>query len=110
MGIFHAAVMYTGPRSHSELFQPQHMEFLLVQWFGCDLTHRGGWRNKWLHQIGFIDGDDNATFGFLDPQEVIQGVHLIPAFHYSRMHELLPPSRIARPDSDKDEDWQFFLC
>jgi hypothetical protein len=84
------------------------MEFLFVRWFGHDLKHRGGWRNKWLHRIGFVDGDDNAAFGFLDPQEVIRGVHLIPVFYYGRTCELFPPSRIARPDYDKDEDWQYF--
>ena len=77
-------------------------------WFGCDLKHYRGWRNKRLHRIGFINGDDDAAFGFLDPQEVIRGVHLIPAFHYGWTHKLLPPSRIAHPDSDKDKDWQYF--
>jgi hypothetical protein len=108
LGIFHAVVMYTEHGSHCEPPQPQRMEFLFVQWFGRNLKHRGGWRNKQLHCIGFVDGDDNAVFGFLDPQEVIRGVHLIPAFYYGRTHELFPPSRIARPDHDKDEDWQYF--
>jgi hypothetical protein len=80
------------------------MKFIFMWWFGCDLKHYRGWRNKRLHQIGFIDGDDDAAFGFLDPQEVIRGVHLIPAFHYGWTHKLLPPSRIACPDSNKDED------
>ena len=105
IGIYHAAVMYTGPESHSEVPQPQHMEFLFVQWFECELKHYAGWRHKRLNQIGFIEGNDDALFGFLDPQEVIQGVHLIPAFHYGRMHEMLAPSRI---DSDQDEDWKYF--
>ena len=39
---------------------------------------------------------------------VCEGVHLILAFHYGQTCELLPPSHIARPDSDKDKDWQFF--
>ena len=108
LGIFHAVVMYTKHGSHCELPQPQRMEFLFVRWFGRDLKHRGGWRNKRLHRIGFVDGDDDAAFGFLDPQEVIQGVHLIPVFYYGRTRELFPPSRIARPDRDKDEDWQYF--
>jgi len=82
LGIFHAVVMYTEPRSHCELPQPQRMEFLFVQWFGCNLKHCRGWRNKWLHQIGFVDSDDDAPFGFLDPQEVLRGVHLISAFYY----------------------------
>ena len=108
MGIFHTVVMYTEPGSHCEPPQPQQMEFLFIQWFGRDLKHHGGWRNKRLHRIRFIDGDDDAVFGFLDPQEVIQGVHLIPAFHYGQMRELFPPSCTACPDHDKDEDCQYF--
>ena len=108
IGIYHAAVMYTGPESHSEVPQPQRMEFLFVRWFGRDLKHRAGWRHRRLNRIGFVEGDDDAPFGFLDPQEVIRGVHLIPAFHYGRTREMLAPSRIARPDSDQDEDWKYF--
>ena len=108
IGIYHAAVMYTGPESHSEVPQPQRMEFLFVRWFGCDLKHRAGWRHRRLNRIGFVEGDDDAPFGFLDPQEVIRGVHLIPAFHYGRTREMLAPSRIARSDSDQDEDWKYF--
>jgi hypothetical protein len=40
VGIFHAAIIYTGPSSCS--VKPQHMEFLFVRWFGHDLGHRGG--------------------------------------------------------------------
>ena len=106
VSIFHTAVVYTGPGSRS--VEPQHMEFLFVWWFGRDLGHRGGWNAKHLHRIGFVDGADKAAFGFLDPKEVIRGIHLIPAFHYGRTRDLLPPSRIARPGRDNDEDWQFF--
>jgi len=108
LGIFHAVVMYTEHGSHCELPQLQRMEFLFVRWFGCDLKHHGGWRNKRLHHIGFVDGNDDATFGFLDPQEVIRGVHLIPVFYYGQTRELFPPSRITCPDHDKDKDWQYF--
>ncbi len=106
VGIFHAAVIYTGPGSHS--VKPQHMVFLFVRWFGCNLGYQGGWNTKQPHQVGFIDRDDKAAFGFLDLQEVIQGVHLIPAFHYGRTHDLLPPSHFACPRQDNDKDWEFF--
>ena len=68
----------------------------------------GGWNAKHLHRIGFVDGADKAAFGFLDPKEVIRGIHLVPAFHYGWTRDLLPPSCIARPGRDNDEDWQFF--
>ena len=106
VGIFHAMVVYTGPGSHS--VKPQHMEFLFVQWFGYDLGHWGGWNANHLYWISFIDRDDKAAFGFLDPQEVIWGVHLIPVSHYGWTHNLLPLSHFACPRQDNDEDWEFF--
>ena len=48
------------------------------------------------------------AFGFLDPKEVIRGVHLIPTFHHGRTTTLLPPSITARVPSEKDEDWYYY--
>jgi hypothetical protein len=85
------------------------MEFLFVRWFTIDQRYHGGWKSKWLHRIRFVDGDDDATFGFLDPREVIQGVHLIPAFQHGQTSDFLPPSITAQPlASDNDEDWKYF--
>ena len=106
VGIYHTAVVYIGPGLHS--VDPQHMEFLFVRWFGHDMGHRGGWKSRRPHRIGFINGNDDDAFGFLDPQEVIRGVHLIPAFYYGRTRDLLPPSQFARPRQDNDEDWWLF--
>jgi hypothetical protein len=55
-----------------------------------------------LHQIGFIEGD--AGFGFVDPADIICGVHLIPRFTQGQTKNMLGPS-IARSLLDKDEDW-----
>jgi hypothetical protein len=102
IGIFHANVRHVGPNSTSS--EPQKMEFLWVRWFGRDLTYRAGWRAKRLHRLGF---DEQDPFGFLDPNVVIRGVHLIPAFAHGRTSEKLPPS-IARQPSENDEDWIYY--
>jgi hypothetical protein len=47
VGIFHTAIIYTGPGSHS--VKPQHVEFLFVWWFDHDIGHRGGWNVKQPH-------------------------------------------------------------
>jgi hypothetical protein len=105
IGIFHTMVRYQGAGPH--LTKPQRFNFLFVRWFGRELNHQAGWKSKRLHRIGFVDGDDDTAFGFLDPQEVIRGVHLIPAFKYGQTTTLLPPSTTARVSSEKDQDW---LC
>lgn len=99
-------VLYSGSDLHSR--EPQHMEFLFIRWFTVDRRYRGGWKSKRLHRIKFVGGDDDTAFGFLDPQDVIRGVHLIPVFHYGKTSDLLPPSGTARPGSDNDEDWKYF--
>ena len=46
LNIFHASV-----HSQSKSLQPQHMEFFLVRWFGCDTSKLGGWKTQWLHRF-----------------------------------------------------------
>jgi hypothetical protein len=80
IGIFHTQVLHMGPNSHTS--EPQHIEFLWVRWFGLDQEQPSGWRAKRLHRVGFVDGENEAAFGFLDPEQVIRAVHLMPAFHH----------------------------
>lgn len=87
--------------------EPRRMEFMLVRWFGRDISYRAGWATKRLHRLGFVDADDEGAFGFLDPAEIIRGIHLIPAFHYGQTRDLLGPS-IARHPAEKDMDWMYY--
>jgi hypothetical protein len=106
IGTFHAMVQHTGLLSRGS--EPQHMSFLWIRWYGRDFSHKAGWKAKRLHRIGFVDADDPFAFGFLDPQSVIRGVHLIPAFNHGRTGDLLQPNSIARTTADGDKDWQFY--
>jgi len=103
IGVFHAMVQHSGPDSSS--LEPQRMEFLWVRWYGRALEHHGGWKAKHLHQIGFVDSTDPAAFGFLDPREVIRGIHLIPAFMFGQTSKLLSRSPMARDKNENDKDW-----
>ncbi|KAG2342173.1 hypothetical protein BDR05DRAFT_976596 [Suillus weaverae] len=85
---------------HLKSSEPQQMDFL---WH----PYTAGWEVKRLECIGFIPSDDPGAFGFLDPQQVIRGIHLIPAFDYGHTDALLLPS-IACPTHDNNEDWTFF--
>ena len=80
------------------------MEFLWVRWFGRELSHRAGWKAKRLHHVGF---DEQDQFGFLDPNDVIRGVHLIPAFEHGQISDKLGPS-IARQPDENDKDWAYY--
>jgi hypothetical protein len=114
IGIYHAEVCHVGLNAQSS--GVQELEFLWVRWFGRDLDCDSGWNTCCLHRIGFVADDPidpsdpigaSGAFAFIDPAEVIRGVHLIPAFAHGKTSELLEPS-IARPQKDNNEDWQYF--
>jgi hypothetical protein len=108
LGIYHADICYTGPNSTISR-DPQRMEFLFVRWFGRDLTPRPGWKEKCLFWLGFVPGNDETAFGFLDPAQVIRSVHLIPAFAWGHATKyLLERSIIARGMKEPDDDWQLY--
>jgi hypothetical protein len=85
------------------------MEFLFVRWFGRDLTPESGWKAKQLLCLGFVPGNDETAFGFLDPAQVIRVIHLIPAFAWGHVNKYLPQrSVIAHGLKEPDEDWQLY--
>jgi len=84
------------------------MEFLFVQWFGRDTTPTPGWKKKRLQRLAFVPGNDEQSFGFIDPSQVIRGLHLVPAFKWGKVTTLLPRSRVARGLADPVHDWQLY--
>ena len=107
LGIYHANIRHIGPNSKSP--EPQKMKFLFVRWFGRDQNPRPGWKAKRLIRLGFVPGNDGSAFGFLDPNQIIRAVHLIPAFKWGRVTtKYLSRSPIARGTKDADSDWQLF--
>ena len=89
------------------LTAPKKMDVLRVRWFGRNLNVKTGWKAKRLHQIGFIPATEPGAFGFLNPDVVIRGVHLMPRFATGRTTTLLGPSIIRNP-SENNEDWWFY--
>jgi hypothetical protein len=61
----------------------------------------------WAIPCWFVDSLDPEAFGFLDPGEVIRGVHIIPAFAHGRTSDLLGPS-ISRQPAENDKDWLYY--
>ncbi|OCH83554.1 hypothetical protein OBBRIDRAFT_742975, partial [Obba rivulosa] len=105
VGIFHVNVMHEQrPRQWSP---EQQINFLLVRWYGRNMKIGGGFANKRLPCLGFLDGNEPGAFGFLDPADVIRASHIIPSFSYGRTSGLMGPS-IARREDEEDEDWEFY--
>jgi len=108
IGVYHAIV------SHPKLAEPTHMNFLRVRWYGLDpdQCYSFGWKARRLPRIGFLDDTDtdklSPAFSFIDPTNVIRGVHLIPTFKDGRTSGLLDTSPLARQPHEGDYDWNFF--
>jgi hypothetical protein len=110
LGVYHAVVQ------HPTLTAPMSMDFLWIRWYGSDPSKRrkSGWKARRLHRIGFVkhdideETDFSPAFGFIDPLNIIRGVHIIPAFHSGLTDEDLPPSKSARVLKEGNLDWDFY--
>lgn len=83
LGIFHAKVIYkqdgiSRPTTHTK-------EFLWVHRYRIDNSYKGGFATQRLYQVEPLAETDLDTLDFVNPDDVIQGVHLIPAFQHGQL-------------------------
>lgn len=103
--IFHINVVHIGPRSKTQA--PKRFYFLWIRWLGTEPGYRAGWKAFRLDRVGFVAPEhDSPRFGFLDPDSVIRGAHLMPAFMYGLTSRFLAPSLIIRDVNE--QDWESF--
>lgn len=101
LGIYHVNVIYIGPGMVD--YRPRRLEFLWVRWF--ELEAEGDWSQSKLDIVAFPPMADGSSFGFLDPEDVVRGCHIIPRFSKGRRYvDARGLSRCAR-DSD---DWKSY--
>ncbi|KAK0492982.1 hypothetical protein EDD18DRAFT_1310769 [Armillaria luteobubalina] len=107
IGLFHADVRYNDPHGNCDHEDRQvfRVDFAWVRWYGFDSSHRSGFAAKRPHHVGFVDGRDPGAFGFLDPDDIIHAVHLLPVYRLGQTAEFLPPS-IARRPEENDQDYE----
>lgn len=100
--IFHAIVHLSGASGRSNHRQ---VDLLYVRWFARVQDHTSGFPAKRSPKLTFFDGADEVeAFGFVDPSQVIRGVHLLPSFNDGQTDEILPPS-FARHERENNMDW-----
>ncbi|KAJ7364427.1 hypothetical protein DFH08DRAFT_731010 [Mycena albidolilacea] len=102
LGIYHADVIHNVPGAAPV---PAPIEFLWVRWFRLDGKHIGGFKRKRLHRLEFVPDSEPGAYGFVNPDDVIRGAHLIPAFHYGATEDASGPS-FSRPEGELD-DWVY---
>ena len=75
MGIFHVDIVHTDSNMHM-----RKVPVLWVRWYQVYNYEEFGWSNRRLLKLEFVPDDGYQPYGFLDPNCVIRGVHIIPAF------------------------------
>jgi hypothetical protein len=100
-GVFHVDVVHNVPDASTSAVS---IPFLWVWYFRLDRSFKGGFKRKRLHRVEFLPDFDPAAFGFVNPDEVIRGSHLIPAFAHG-ITEQFPPSLCRR--KDELDDWKY---
>jgi hypothetical protein len=97
LAIYHVNVIYNGPGMLN--YDSMRFDFMWVRWF--QLMGPGSANS--LDCLSFPPMSDEGSFGFIDPELVLRGCHLIPAFSQGKRYsDTIGLSKLAR-DS---EDWQ----
>ena len=90
---------------------PSILFIYFLQYRQRDVNYPSGWCEKQLHQLQFIDQDGSTEpFEFLDTDNIIRGVQLLPAFASGLTDKLLGPSKARRKldDAPDGEDWNYY--
>ena len=104
LGIYHVNVIYTGPGVLD--YSPRRLDFVWVRWFQCSEPTTLSWQECRLDSVSFLPMANNNAFGFLDPNDIVRGCHVMPSFTSGRMHtDGIALSRCAR-DS---RDWKSYV-
>lgn len=92
---------------HPSMNEMKDMDVLWVHWLEVDQKYRAGWKAKQLYRIRFVPNDDEGAFGFLDPEDVIRGSHLIPGFNHQYV---VHPSEdfASKWDCPPDDNWCYY--
>ena len=87
------------------------MDVLFICWFGFNSPDgQSGWHAQQIHKVGFLPDIDvhGPAFGFLDLNEVIWMVHLIPDFTSVCTKKLLTGQSMADPDPHPEEEYPVY--
>jgi hypothetical protein len=104
LGIYHADVHWHDRKSGASRHHTSMttMDFLWVRWFIHDTKYPFRLGNKRLPRLEFAT---DGAFGFLDPDLVIRGCHLIPAYAHGQVSRL--GKSIIHRKVDAGLDWKY---
>ena len=102
LGIFHANVTYVGPDMVD--YRSHRIDFLWVRWYQY-VEQDAGWDTSTMDRVCFPPMADEHVFGFVHPDDVLRGCHIIPQFsRRTRYPDGIGISRCAQDALD----WNFY--
>ncbi|TFK94497.1 hypothetical protein K466DRAFT_476226 [Polyporus arcularius HHB13444] len=92
----------------TEQLDTQLLQVLWIRWLDLDTMRPGGFERMRPHRVKFASAGDEP-FGFISPEQVLRGVHIVPAPHYGLADTPSLPHRViqratTRRDQAMDED------
>jgi hypothetical protein len=102
LGGYHINAIYTGPGMRD--FEARRFDFLWVRWLEVVNPGASGWSNSKLDSVRFPPMNENRSFGFVDPKDVLRGCHILPAFAKGkRQEDGVGISRCAKDGKDYNQ-------
>jgi hypothetical protein len=101
LGIYRVKVM------HPSMTHLEDRDVLWVHWLEVDQKHRAGWKAKRLYRVQFVPSNEDGVFGFLDPEDVIHGTHLIPGFTHGCIEDP-PEDSVSKWNCLPANDWRYY--
>lgn len=100
LGVYHADVIYTGPGMQN--FEARSFQMLWVRWYEVVDSDPGssGWDSSTLDMLRFPPLHQDNSFGFVDPEVVLRGCHILPAFDKGKRESTVNVSRSAKDNKD----------
>lgn len=98
LGVYHADVIYTGPGMQN--FEPRTFQMLWVRWYEVVDPGHSGWDTSTLDILRFPPLHQDNSFDFVDPEVVLRGCHILPAFHKGKRKSNVNVSRYVKDSKD----------
>ncbi|KAH7917303.1 hypothetical protein BV22DRAFT_1135525 [Leucogyrophana mollusca] len=83
LGIYHVNAVYIGPGMVD--YRSHRIDFLWVRWYQC-VNEASGWDSSSLDRLRFPPTAEEDAFGFVDPDDVLRGCHVVPQFSQGLRH------------------------
>ncbi|CDO75898.1 hypothetical protein BN946_scf184523.g7 [Trametes cinnabarina] len=103
LGMFHVNAYLAGHANEEATL----LQVLWIRWYNFDESSPWGPESGRLPRVSFAPLDDEP-FGFIAPDQVLRGVHLIPAFAHGLSDSALPGYSIARLEDEEDQDFSYY--